>query len=86
MKLVYGVIPTNIFNRRELYLTRSQSDLTRVLGCLTANNLQYRTKTNTITNSGRSHGIPFINADHAYEYRVYVYKADWEKAQYVISV
>ena len=76
----------NIFNRRELYLTRNQSDLTRVLGRLTANNVQYVTKTNTITNTGRSHGVPFINADYAYEYRVYVYKADYVKAKHIITV
>lgn len=75
----------NIFNRRELYITRRLPDLNRVLECLSTNSIQYMTKTNTITNPGRSHGVPFIGADYTYEYRVYVHKNDYDKAKQAVS-
>lgn len=71
-------------NRRELFLTRDSKELFRVRGCLETNNIQYTIKTNNMTNPGRYHGIPNINSDYAYEYRVFVYKRDYEQAQYAI--
>jgi hypothetical protein len=64
----------NIFNRKELILTRDLNQLNQILGVLASSDIKYRTKTNSILNSGRTHGIPSINADYAYQYRVYVHR------------
>lgn len=67
-------------SRKEICVTRSFEYLNRVLGVLTEKNIEYTVKTNTITNPGRMHGTPFIDSNSAYEYRVYVRKADCDMA------
>lgn len=39
---------------------------------------QQRNRTFT---AGRSHGVPNVDADYAYEYGIYVHRDDYEKAQ-----
>ena len=72
-------------SRKEIRVTRSFEYLNRVLGVLTEKNIEYTVKTNTITNSGRMHGTPFIDSNSAYEYRVYVRKADCDMARRFIE-
>ena len=74
----------NMFNRREIAVTRDISEMNRVTGCLTSSSIRYITRTNSMTNPGRSHGIPNIQAGAAYETRIYVHKNDYEKAIHVI--
>lgn len=74
-----------ILDRREVCVTRRFEYLNRVLGALTENNIEYTVKTNSMTNPGRTHGTPFIRSDSAYEYRVYVKKADRETARRLIE-
>ena len=33
------------------------------------------------TQTERSHGVPNVDADYAYEYGIYVHRDDYEKAQ-----
>jgi hypothetical protein len=75
----------NILNRKELLLTRDSGELNRALGHLTANGIAYKTATNSVANPGRSHGVPGINAEYAYQYRIYVHKKDYERAKYAIG-
>ena len=70
----------NIFNRREITVTRDINEINRITGCLVSSNIGYTTRTNSMTNPGRSHGIPDIRADAAYETRIYVHKDDFDKA------
>lgn len=79
-----GDAEMNILNRREILLTRRNDDLNWVTSCLITNDIKYITKTNSITNPGRHHGIPSIKMDYAYEYRVYIHKNDFERAKRAI--
>ena len=74
-----------MFNRREIIVTRDMNELNRATGCLINNNIEYVTRTNSMTNPGRSHGIPNIRADAAYETRIYVHKNDYDKAMRAIG-
>jgi hypothetical protein len=75
----------NILNRKELFLTRDPVELNRAIGHLTTNGIAYKTTTNSVTNPGRSHGVPGIRADYAYQYRIYVHKKDYERAKRAIG-
>ena len=74
-----------ILSRKEICVTRNFEYLNRVRGILTENNIEYTVKTNTITNPGRMYGVPFIDSNSAYEYRVYVRKADCDMARRFIE-
>ena len=79
----------NIFNRREILIT---SDLTRfkeAKDALDNAGIDYRTGTRNLLSSSyapdrRTRGMPGINHDYAYEYKIYVHKNDYEQALYVI--
>ena len=72
-------------SRKEICVTRSFEYLNRVLGVLTEKNIEYTVKTNTMTNPERMHCTPFIDSNSAYEYRVYVRKADCDIARRFIE-
>lgn len=74
-----------IFNRREVRVTRNLKELEQVKACLVQNNVDCITRTNSISNPGRSHGFPNIKAASAYEYRVYVHKRDYSKATLILQ-
>jgi len=74
----------NIFNRREISVTRDMMEMNRITGYLVSNNIEYSTRTNSMTNPGRGHGIPNIRADAAHETRIYVHKNDYDKARHAI--
>ena len=69
-----------ILNRKELFLTWDTSAFDRVLNQLTSTGIKY-----TFRTRGGAHGIAGINADYAYEYRVYVHRDDYERARYVMN-
>jgi len=73
-----------MFNRREIMVTRKSNVLNTICNKLINNNILYTTRTNSMTNPGRSHGIPNIRADFAYEYRIYVHRKDYERAKSII--
>ena len=75
----------NIFNRREVTVTRDMNEINRITGCLVSSNIGYTTRTNSMTNPGRSHGIPNIRSDAAYETRIYVHNNDYDKAIHAIG-
>ena len=75
----------NIFTKREVFITRTLNEMNRVRGCLETNGIKHDVKTNYNTSAGRNRGIPFINTDYLYEYRIYVHKNDLERAKYVIN-
>lgn len=68
----------NIFNRREILLTRDLEVLNRATAKLKANNIDYKISTNSITNPGRTHGVVGIQQNYSYEYRLYINKNDYK--------
>lgn len=74
----------NIFNRREVFLTRDAAALRQMTEKLAAAGITCTVKTNSLANTGRGRGMPGINAAFAYEYRVYVHKSDLEEARCVL--
>lgn len=70
-----------IFNRKELRITYSMRDKADIEEKLERSGIEYTVKSGNFMSSGRNRGIPGINADAAYEYRIYVYKKDAEKAE-----
>ena len=72
-------ISINIFNRKEILLTRDLNILNNYTDNLKKNNIDYIITTNSITNSGRSHGVIGINQNYSYEYRLFVKWSDSKK-------
>lgn len=69
----------NLFTRREYFITRRLDELNICKNQLEKKNIKYKVVTNSITNTGRNHGIPFIDSNSAYEYRVYISKKDYNQ-------
>lgn len=69
-----------IFNRKEVRVTRRMEEHFQICNLLELNGIPTITRTNSMTNLGRSRGIPGIDADYAYEYRIYVHRKDYEAA------
>ena len=68
------------FTRKEVFTTRDLEQCNRIRETLTANGIDYQILTTTMTNPGRHHGVPFINMDYAYQYRIMVKRKDFEHA------
>lgn len=81
----------NIFTRRELLLTLDMSKLNKTKEILDSNKINYYTKTTNLQNStfiGSSRartGSIGMNLKFAYEFRIFVHKNDYEKANYLIK-
>lgn len=69
-----------IFNRKEVRVTRRMEERFQICNLLELNGIPTITRTNSMTNSGRSRGIPGVDADYAYEYKIYVHRKDFETA------
>ena len=67
--------------RKEVYLTRDLNEFERAQNVLADQQIDCTWKSNPITNPGRSHGVPFIDASAAYEYHLYAPAKDREKAE-----
>jgi hypothetical protein len=74
----------NIFNRREVFLTRDMNEVNRIKGLLTSNSIVHITRVNSGISLGRSRGSG-VRADYAYEYRIYVHKDDLTRARHAIG-
>ena len=70
----------NIFNRREICITRNAARLAQVKNCLEENDITYMTTTDVFSNRGRTRNTAFIDSEHAHDYYVYVHKNDYEYA------
>ena len=73
-----------IWNRKEVAITRDLQMLTKVCGKLQNAGIAYRTTTNSMITAGRHHAIPNIRTDSAYQYRIYVHRKDYTKANRVL--
>lgn len=78
-----------IFNRKELMITRSMEEQARVRNKLNEAGIDYTIKVNSdhpgATASRRAYTGSFgERQDVMYEYRIFVKKADYEKARHLI--
>ncbi len=70
----------NIFNRREICLTRSAKEQLRVCSLLNGLGIETQTVSGNLSSAGRHHGAG-INMGVAFEYYVYVHKKDYDRAR-----
>ena len=79
-----------LLNRKELLLTHSLEQQAKVREILQAEEIDYDVKTRNSQNRGSissrrgQHGSFGMNMDAYYEYRIFVKKADYERAEYLI--
>lgn len=74
----------HLFNRKELLMTSSMERQARVRDALAANGIEYRVHTSS--NLSRSRGVmPGMRMDIMYQYRIYVKRSDYEKANFLIK-
>lgn len=74
----------HLFNRKELLLTSSMERQARVRDMLAANKIPYLVRTSS--NISRSRGvIPGMRMDMLYQYRIYVKRCDYEKANFLLK-
>jgi len=69
-----------IFNRKEVRVTRRMEERFEICNLLESNGIPTATRTNSMTNLGRSRGIPGIDTNYAYEYRIYVHRKNYKAA------
>ncbi len=70
----------NIFNRREIRLTRSAKEQLRVCSLLNGLGIETQTVSGNLCSAGRHHSAG-VNMDAAFEYYVYVHKKDYDRAR-----
>ena len=81
----------NIFNRKEVYLTYSINEQTKIRRELSRSKIKYHIKTiNRMSSSPISMGTRRMGSvgqdmDLNYEYAIYVHKKDYDKAKYLIN-
>ena len=75
-----------LLNRKELILTTSLEQQTKVRDILAANGIDYRVrvKSNTGGISRSRTVLPGTRPEWMYQYYIYVKKEDYEKAKYLI--
>ena len=66
----------NVFNRKEILITRDVCVLKNCTDDLEAKGIDYKVVTNSLGNPERYHGIPGVKTENAYQYKVYVNKKD----------
>ena len=64
---------------------RKRNLCNKICNILSNKKIEYCVRTNYITNLGRSHGVPFINSDFSFEYRIYVKRINYEEAVKIIN-
>ena len=80
-----------IFNRKELIVTMDIHRQAEIRDVLAQNDIDYTVKTKNLQNSGAFDsqrgriGNMGINQDYSYEYKIYVYKKDYEAARGLIK-
>ena len=63
-----------VFNRQEHLVTRDLSALKKCTDELSANGIEYKVVANSLGSPDRYHGLPGVQAEDTYEYKVYVKK------------
>ena len=63
----------------------SPDEYQRTKSLLADHQIEYTTRSNPVTNPGRYHGVPSINASAAYEYHVYVAGKDYDRAMRILQ-
>lgn len=73
----------SLLNRREVTVTHDTNRLNQLREKLDGAGIEHivRNKRNRTFTAERSHGVPNVDADCAYEYGIYVHRDDYEKAQ-----
>lgn len=77
-----------IFNRRELTVTFSMEEQTKIRNLLDSHNVNYYIKVINMFAQGSSRGhigSPGLNMNAAYEYKFYVHKDHFEIAQAILA-
>lgn len=76
-----------IFNRKELFITFSNSEYIRIKNILSDNKIKYSVKCSNrqFWNRGRTGSIG-LNTEYLYDYKIYVKHEDYKKALYLIAV
>ena len=85
IKLELVVKKMNIFNRKELCITKNLTWLAQVRNCLEENNITYVTTSDFFSDRRRTRGVPFINREYVYDYYIYVHRKNYERARYLIA-
>lgn len=85
-----GEYMITIFNRKELIITMEMKRQSEVRDILSQNGIDYTVKTTNLqaapvagSHRGRM-GNFGINQDYSYEYKIYVHKKDFERAESLI--
>lgn len=63
-----------LINRKEVLVTRDLTELRKFTDDLNAKGIEYKVVTNSLGSPDRYHGLPGIQTENAYEYKVYVNK------------
>ena len=71
--------------RKEVYLTRDMNEYNRAKDVLADNGIEYTSGSNPMTNPGRYHGTPFLDASEAYEYHLFVARKDVNRAEQALQ-
>ena len=76
----------SLLNRREVTVTHDMNRLNQLREKLDGAGIEHivRNKRNRTFTAGRSHGVPNVDADYAYEYGIYVHRDDYEKARVLL--
>ena len=80
-----------IINRKELYITMSMQEQSRVRDILDTNEIEYSIKTinrnspSALSDTRARTGTLGQNMDLVYQYIIYVHKQDYEKAKHLIK-
>lgn len=75
----------NLLNRRECLTTYDLTVLHRAKGQLDEVGICHRTRTNSIPDPGRGRGVPGIQAEAAYQYRLYVRRKDYYQSVHLLE-
>ena len=75
----------HIFNRKELAITFDLNVLQKMKDTLANNHIKYITRSSSLNQLGRSHGIPGIRYEFTFEYKIYVHRKDFEKAKFLLG-
>ena len=80
----------NMFNHREVLITSDLKRFNEARCALDNAGINYSIKTRNLfspsylPDNSRTRGIPGTKNEHAYEYKIFVHKNDYEQAVYVI--
>lgn len=72
--------------KKEIRVTRNLDECNRIRALLSKYDIETFVITNTITNPGRHHGIPFINISATYEYHIFVNRKEGKRALDVLHL